>query len=148
MERSEVYSGFRAAWSRRLQEISLELESLAQAMASETKSSAGDKYETAREMIGQARALQESLAFQAREVLAWLELQEAQPSPGSVRAGAVVETSEGWFLVGPLSGSIEFEGVSVAGLTAASPLGAALKGGRPGESRRFRERDVQVVSLR
>jgi transcription elongation GreA/GreB family factor len=122
-----------------------ELEALDEAAANETKSSAGDKYETAREMFSQARDLQRRIREEAEAGLAWIERQRAEASRVACGPGALVETSEGWLLLGPVPVKIEVDGVAVQGVSAQSPLGQALKGARAGETRIFRERALVVL---
>lgn len=124
-----------------------ELEALDEAAANETKSSAGDKYETAREMFSQARDLQRRIREEAEAGLAWIERQRTETSRVACGPGALVETSDGWILLGPVPVRVEVDGVAVQGVSTQSPLGQALKGARPGEPRTFRERSISVTRL-
>ncbi|MDB5048431.1 MAG: transcription elongation factor, partial [Fibrobacteres bacterium] len=77
-----------------------ELDNLSDAAAAETKSSAGDKYETAREMIAQARNLVERNLSETNANLDALDRMAAAPLRDKVGFGSLVETTLGWYLVG------------------------------------------------
>ncbi len=142
--------------SRRLGYLA-ELGSLDEAAAGETKSSAGDKYETAREMIAQSRGLivrnlaETETALQALERMA-----PAKPGEGSgadpetatpgekVMFGSLIETSHGWYLAGVSLGEVEMEGQGVKTLTLASPLGQVLKGKSAGDRLPWRGGTLEI----
>lgn len=121
-----------------------ELESIATAYEGETKSSAGDKYETAREMLSQARAMQLRLLEEAESALDWLDRLEGDPSRPKIAVGALARLNDGWILVCPFPLQLEVDGSTVRCLSLASPLGQAIKGATVGEVRDFRGRPVEV----
>jgi hypothetical protein len=125
----------------------MELDALDEAAQGETKSSAGDKYETAREMIGQARSMQHRIREETQALLDWLDRQDPSTSARAFAAGAVVRTSTGWFLVCPSPIEVEVAGHRVQGVTLASPFGQACKGARAGETRVFRDRTVEILEI-
>ena len=124
-----------------------ELASLGEAAARETKSSAGDKYETAREMIAQGRNLVGRNLSETEGNLAILERMAASPASGMVGLGSLVETSQGWYLVGASLGEIEWEGGPVRTLSLGSPLGQALRGRVPGDRLPWRGGDLAILRL-
>jgi transcription elongation GreA/GreB family factor len=123
-----------------------EMANLDEAAARETKSSAGDKYETAREMIAQSRRLMEGNLAEADAALATLDRMSAAPAQAGCGFGSLVETSQGWLLVGASLGDVEVDGVPIRTLSLASPLGQALKGRRAGD--RFPWRGAELSLLR
>jgi transcription elongation GreA/GreB family factor len=124
-----------------------ELQSLDEAAAAETKSSAGDKYETAREMIAQSRKLIERNLSETEAGLGILERMAAAPLGAQVGFGSLVETSLGWYLVGLSIGELEAQGVPVRTLSLASPLGMALKGRGVGESIPWRGDAFEILGI-
>jgi transcription elongation GreA/GreB family factor len=129
LERKAVLAACRDFLEGKRAGYAAEIAALDEAAAGETKSSAGDKYETAREMIAQSRRLMEKNLSEAEAGLAALDRIAAAPAPVTVAFGALVETSQGWFLVGPSFGEVEMAGgVVVRTLSLASPLGQALRG--------------------
>ncbi len=112
----------------------------------EEKSSAGDKYETGRAMAQNDRdmyAAQQAQAFDDKRSLL------AVP-PGdyeTVRPGALVETTIGWFFVTVSVGIIESNGVRVMVASPKSPAGQALAGKKAGESVTFNGKSLTVISI-
>lgn len=124
-----------------------ELASLDEAAGRETKSSAGDKYETAREMIAQGRNLVGRNLGETENNLGMLDRMAAAPSGAKVGLGSLVETSLGWYLVGASLGEIGWEGTAVRTLSLGSPLGQALRGRVPGDRLAWRGSDLVVLRL-
>ena len=124
-----------------------ELANLDEASARETKSSAGDKYETAREMIAQSRRLVEGNLAEANAALETLDRMAAAPHQAACGFGSLVETSQGWLLVGASLGDVEADGVTVRTLSLASPLGQALKGRKAGDRLHWRGAEHSVLSV-
>ena len=77
-----------------------ELRSVDEAAAGETKSSAGDKYETAREMMAQARALLSRNLAETESGLDTLARMAAAPLRPIIGFGSLVQTNQGWHLLG------------------------------------------------
>lgn len=128
-------------------ECDRELAHLDEAAAGETKSSAGDKYETAREMISQARRLQLERRDKAARGLEWLSRLEPLRAYQAAAAGCLIETEKVAYLLGILTESVTVDGVVVQGLTLASPLGQALKGGRVGDRVAWRGEFLEIRGL-
>jgi len=147
MTKSAVFAALRDQLVGKLERANLELAALDEAALGETKSSAGDKYETAREMIGQARSMQHRIREEAQALLDWLDRQNETGTALGFAAGSLVRTSGGWFLVCPAPVEIAADGIRVQGVTLASPFGQACKGARAGEKRVFRDRTVEILEI-
>lgn len=124
-----------------------ELANLDQAAAAETKSSAGDKYETAREMIAQARNLIGHNLAETDAHLDAVERMAAAPLRDKVHFGSLVETSLGWFLVGAALGELDIQGIPVRAISLASPMGTVLKGRGAGESIPWRGASFDILRI-
>ncbi len=142
--KARVLQAFTEASRTRLQDAEREIASLDEAARGETKSSAGDKYETAREMFAQARDLHRRAQESAAANLEWLERQDPSLVRASAGPGALLRVDGGWILMGPVPFSVELDGVAVQGVSMQGPLGMVLKGARAGEERPFRDRQVVV----
>ncbi|RFP65300.1 3-oxoacyl-ACP synthase [Hymenobacter lapidiphilus] len=114
---------------------------------SETKSSAGDKYETGRAMAQNERDRNLVQLQQARLLLA--ELQRINPDLpcDAVRPGALVHTSMGWFYLGISAGKLPLDGMDYFAVSAAAPVAAVLAGKRPGDSVMFNGKSVRVIAV-
>ncbi len=112
-----------------LQQNLLELQ---QSAANETKSTAGDKHETALAML---QIEQENKRTQLKE----LQIQQAafnkiDPAHVSVEIlnGALVETDKGYFFICVALGKIIHDGLTVYAMSPTSPLGQKMRGLRAG----------------
>ena len=115
---------------------------------SETKSSAGDKYETGRAMAQQERDRHAAQLHEAQLLLA--DLQRINPSlaADTVRPGALVGTSRGLFYVSIGAGQLRTEaGTAFVAVSAGAPLLRALAGCRAGDEVLFQGQPVRVLSV-
>ncbi len=102
---------------------------------SETKSSAGDKYETGRAMIQLELDKLKARIHNARLELDVLNaLPDTAPEPGVVRPGSVVHTDKGIFFLSVSLGKIEADVISVFCVSTSAPIGGAMLGKKVGES--------------
>lgn len=147
LSKVEVLEAFAAGLRERCAAAEKELAALAEAAGNETKSSAGDKYETAREMFSQARDLHRRLLDEARVQLDWISRQDPSLPRTSAGTGALVRTGEGWMLLCPVPTTVEVGDERVQGLSIQSPLGQALKGALEGGVVEFRGRRLEILRL-
>ncbi len=146
-DKSHALARCRAILVARQTDYRRELASLDEASAGETKSSAGDKYETAREMMAQSRRLLEGNLAGVDASLETLARMAAAPARIRCGLGSLVETSLGWMLVGASLGDVESEGATIRTLSLASPLGQALKGRGAGERLPWRGGELLILSV-
>ena len=113
--------------------------------SSETKSSAGDKYETGREMANAERDRNAAHMQQAQQLQAELARISPDASCDTVRPGALVHTSLGVFYISISAGKLE--GHDVFAVSAAAPVAVALKGLRAGQEAVFNGKAVRVLAV-
>ena len=113
--------------------------------SSETKSSAGDKYETGREMANAERDRNAAHMKQAQQLQAELGRISPDAPCDTVRPGALVHTSLGLFYVSISAGKLE--GHDVFAVSAAAPVAVALKGLRAGQEAVFNGKAVRVLAV-
>lgn len=120
----------------------------AQAAANdETKSSAGDKYETGRAMMQAEKdkyARQLATALANRHLLETINPKERRQQ---VRAGSLVRTNEGLYYFSAPLGKITLEGKVYFALSMASPLGQALLEKKAGAEVKFQGRRIVVEGV-
>lgn len=123
MNRTEILDQIGNHLHRQITYIDNELAELVSDLSNETKSSAGDKFETAREMIQQERVkLEQSKAQKTMMFAALNQLKEKSNSP-VVHPGSIIQTNNGIFILGLALGKIRLENNSVIfGLGLNSPL--------------------------
>ena len=115
----------------------------------ETKSSAGDKYETGLSMMQldmekQAEQLQE--AIRTRDLLEKVKLPE-EAGNGTVRPGNAVETTQGNFYIAISAGQLKTNGQTYFAISAATPIGSKLVGLKQGDSFSFNGKDYKVNKI-
>jgi len=115
--------------------------------SSETKSSAGDKYETGREMANAERDRNAAHMQQAQQLQAELARINPEAVCDTVRPGALVATSMGRFYISVSAGKLAVEGPEVFAVSAAAPVAVALKGRRAGEQVVFNGKPVRVTAV-
>jgi transcription elongation GreA/GreB family factor len=113
----------------------------------EGKSSAGDKYETARAMGQLDREMNGRMYEQAHQERLLLDKIDQKIVFSKVAFGALVVTSMGQFFVTIGVGIIEFEGVTIMAISPQSPIGQAIAGKNAGDSFDFRGKIQKIVSI-
>ena len=120
----------------------------AQASANEEgKSSAGDKYETARAMGQLDRDMHARQYETARQERQLLDRLADVPPADRVVPGSLVRTSAGWFVLAVSAGRLAVDGQEVIAVSAQSPVGAALLGKRVGEGFVFLKKNAEVLQI-
>jgi hypothetical protein len=162
MNRIAVLLHIRSELDARHAHYAAEIAQIDEALARETKSSAGDKYETSREMMTQTKTiLVRNLVEVERGIAAVGRMQSQMEGPiqesnsGSrdsanrrVSFGSLLETNQGFFLIGmSLGETMTPEGVCITHCSMASPLGLALRGKEEGESVPWRKTSIQIIKL-
>jgi hypothetical protein len=115
---------------------------------SETKSSAGDKYETGRAMAQQERDRHAKQLHEAQQLLAGLQKINPELPCDAVRSGALVTTNLGLFYLSIGVGKlITADGEAFLAVSPAAPLVVALNGRRAGEEIVFNGKLVRVTAI-
>ena len=124
-----------------------ELKSILEAANEETKNSAGDKFETGREML---MAESEKIASQLKSTedqLVALRNLDTSRTHSRVNAGALVKTDKATYFISTAMGKVEIENHSVFVISAGSPIGQALHGKTAGESCEFQNQQLTILEL-
>ncbi len=120
----------------------------AQAAANEeSKSSAGDKFETGRAMMQRERdknAKQLSEAVHIKQVLKQINWQRKTET---VEAGSLVITNQGAFFISISVGKIVLEEDTYFAISMATPIGKLLQGKRVGEEASFNGRVYRIEEV-
>lgn len=133
--------------NKRVSTLEKALDSSRAEMASESKSTAGDKHETGRAM---AQLEQEKLG---RQLLSARDLQQAaaqikvDEELNEIQFGSLVKASTGLFFFSVGIGKLTVGNESVFCLTMTSPLGNALKGKKIGDIIQFNGRFIAVLEI-
>lgn len=126
--KQQLYGFCKSFIENRLVRINSSIDSLQEALTSETKSSAGDKHETGRAMIQLER---EKLGNQLAEAQLLQELFNKIPLQASstqVGLGSLVLTDQQNYYMGISAGELKIDGVSYFAIAPNTPIGKLLLG--------------------
>ena len=145
--KTQLHAACRAYLQQRIDAAQAAMRAAQESANSETKSSAGDKYETGRAMAQEERnrnavQLREALNLQAE----LLRIDPAKPCD-TVRPGALVTTSLGRFYLGISAGRLTVGGVDYFAVAPAAPVAAALSGKRVGEPATFNGKSMRITDV-
>ncbi|AYL98232.1 3-oxoacyl-ACP synthase [Mucilaginibacter celer] len=104
------------------------------ASTDDTKSSAGDKYETGREMMQQETDRNMAQLNEANKLLVALNRISTAGTSAKAEPGSVISTNNGNFYLAISAGSLILDGKSYFAVSPASPVGSKLMGKQPGDS--------------
>jgi hypothetical protein len=119
--------------SQRIDDMQKTLDDLRESIKNETKSTAGDKYETARAML---QIEQENVSKQMNDLLeqkSQLEKLSMVEASDAIIKGSLVKTDRGYLYISIALGKVKVDDVIVVALSPQSPLGKqliALKAGQ------------------
>src|SRR6185312_9724817 len=99
----------------------------------ESKSSAGDKYETGREMMQQETDRNQAQLNEANKLLIALNQISVDSSPSLAAPGSLVITDNGKFYLSISAGALSLNGEGYFAVSPASPIGSKLLGRRTGD---------------
>lgn len=127
-------------------ELTIQLEILNDAIANETKSSAGDKFETSREMMHQEKAkISDQLRLQK---VFRMQLNAVRKEPAKrVEFGALIITNNGNFFVAAALGKIEFEKNSYFIISEEAPFYKMMHHKEAGEEFEFRKKVYSISDV-
>ncbi|UOQ99199.1 3-oxoacyl-ACP synthase [Hymenobacter sp. 5317J-9] len=140
-----LYALCHAFIEQRISAARTAMQAAQESSSSETKSSAGDKYETGREMANAERDRNAAHMQQAQQLQAELARINPELPCATVRPGALVSTSLGRFYISISAGKLE--GAEVFAVSPAAPVAVALKGLRAGEEAGFNGKTVRVLAV-
>ncbi len=121
------------------------LEDLSSSMAGETKSSAGDKFETSRAMMQADQERYKAIVITAKGLRQQLSVLSLETSD-LIREGSLVLTSQGKYFIAVGLGKVELSEIIYV-ISNASPIGRLLMGKSAGESIVFNGRTIEIQEL-
>lgn len=112
---------------QQISDLEAQLDGLQQSSASESKSSSGDKYETARETINQTRGMLEKQLTGFKFMNAQIKAVPLK-AMDSIQEGALIELEMGWLWVSVAMGKVVVDGIDFHLVSKNSPLVEILWG--------------------
>lgn len=131
----------------RLTRLRTSIKDLENDLGNETKSSAGDKYETSREMINAEIDNLGKQLQQYQKLKGIIQLAENRKPSENIQLGSVVKTTQAnYFLLIPV-GEIEIDNQKFYGIGINSPIGKLILGKSAGERFHFQEQDIEIQKV-
>lgn len=130
-----------------IQQLEKSIQDIQTAANEETKSSAGDKYETGRAMMQQEK--DKLMARLETNLTQRNQLQQLKPNRSSTRAerGSLVQTNEGYFYLATALGKIVWGDHKCFVISMGSPLAQALLNRKKGDHFNFQGRKIQILDI-
>ena len=145
--KTQLYHLCQDLMGQRIETAETALEQAREASNDDTKSSAGDKFETTREMMQQDITRNKSLLMDAKQNLQVLEAIKDIPKSDRVKSGSLVETSEGVFYISISVGQLSVEGKPFFAISALSPIGQLLLGKKVNDSISFNNKKYVIKDI-
>ena len=146
-EKENVIATCKLILSKQQEQLLLAMDSLVESMASETKSSLGDKHETARARM---QFEQEKLQHQVEELrqqLLLLNKIDTQVVHNRVGFGSLVVIEKGLFFIATALGRLVLGNETIYIISANSPLAMAIRGLQQGDSVVFQNQTQTILKL-
>jgi transcription elongation GreA/GreB family factor len=132
---------------RRMQTSYEAMEAAKNSANEEGKSSAGDKYETARAMGQLDREMNGRMYEQARQERLSLDKIDTETLFTKVAFGALVETTMGYFFISIGAGIIELNAIKFMVISQEAPIGQVIFGKSVKDTFEFRGKTHKILSI-
>jgi len=134
----------------RITMIESALETARDSSNDDTKSSAGDKYETSREMIQQdINRYQKQLVEANKDLQQLISIESTidDDTHDFIRLGSLIQTSTGLYLLAISIGALKVRDTNVFVISPASPIGQLLIGKKIGDSFIFNKLNSNIQAI-
>ncbi len=118
-----------------------------QAQNDDTKSSAGDKYETGREMAQQETNRNLAQLNEANKLMVALNQISFNGSSAKAETGSLIMTDNGNFYLAISAGALLLDGKTYVAVSPASPIGFKMKDKKAGEEFILNEKTYQIQQV-
>ena len=128
----------------RIDTVTQAIDAAQQAANEETKSSAGDKYETGRAMMQQDTDRNRAQLTEANKLMVALNQINTDFSSETALPGSLVITNNGKFYLAISAGTLLLDGETYFAVSPGSPIGLKLKGQKAGAEFSLNDKPYQV----
>lgn len=147
MDKYQVIDLCRHKIKKQLNQIQQQLESIQEARSQETKSSAGDKFETGRAMLQSEEDRIQNQHDLHKMLLKELQATSKLSSNGQIQKGSLVQTQKHWYYLSVPMGKLRISDGECYVISVSSPLGMELLGKKKGDRFDFRGREMEILNL-
>jgi len=145
--KKEIHNHLVKDLNQKVETLKNSIKDTIEARNNDTKSSAGDKYETGREMLQieiQKNEIQLSKTLKTLKKLSNINISKTSDI---VEYGSLVLTNNGNYFISIAYGKIEIENNIFYSISLASPLGKLLLNKKAGEHFTFQEKEYTVLNI-
>lgn len=146
MNRSVLFELIKEQLAYKIQALQADVSDLQQGIADDSKSSAGDKFETSREMAQQELSKLQTQISEQQRLKSLLENQQNHYSE-TAQLGSVIQTSIGNFILGIPVGKVFCENNSFIGIGVGAPMGQVLLQKKKGEKIQFNQQTILIEEI-
>lgn len=147
LDKPSVYNACLTLLEQRAEELANDLENLKESAESDTKSSMGDKYETAREMINLEKGKLAERMDQVSQMKAALHSLDALQVMHEVKQGALVRIESGYCYISIGLGHVEVGDEKIWVISPMAPLSRAMLGKKKGDMVNMAGKTQQIISI-
>ena len=147
MLKQKIYNHYLQVINDKVKSLQNILADLKESGTNETKSTAGDKHETALAMLQIEQANVRSQLKEVLEQKSTLEKINPALSPASIVNGSLVKTNRGYLFMSVALGKAVVDGTTVIALSQQSPLGKLLMGLKEGGSTVINSNSYVIESI-
>jgi len=147
MEKTAIISFIQQHLEAQLSDYIDELHSVNEEIGKETKSSAGDKFETSREMMSQeVGRIEERIAYLKKQINSLHQI--PLNTVDTIQNGSLVLTNHELFFFGIAFGKLHVEKETLMGLSLNSPLGKLMATKKKGDELTFMNRNYLIQNVK
>lgn len=132
---------------KKIQDMQRDFQLARESRNSDTKSSAGDKFETGRQMMQKEMDKCSMMIDLYQNQWNTLDQIKLQNTPKFIDQGSLILTDKGNYLLSIGLGKIELERESYFIISVDSPIGSLLKGKSIGDKIVFRENSIKITNI-
>lgn len=145
--REELLRSCHTYVNERILRLEASVRDLEHDLGNETKSSAGDKYETSREMINAEISQLDRQLKEFKKLKGILSLPQLQKASTAIQLGSIVITNTAnYFLAIPV-GEVNINKEKFYAIGINSPMAQLLNGKQKGDVFTFREKEVKILDV-
>ena len=147
MNKADLLKSIKRQLQDEFAQLEADVERTREAMFDETKSSAGDKYETGREMIRQELDKLEQSLMNTRKKIDQVESLENKMPSEQITQGSLIITDKAVFWLGIALGKVSAEGQTIMCISPEAPLAGAFRGKKAGEQVHFLQQEYLIREI-
>jgi transcription elongation GreA/GreB family factor len=147
MEKSTVYKACLDELESHIDELQKAVHVVHESMVGEDKSTAGDKYETARAMAQNEFVRLSNQLDVLKADAGHLQIMHVEDIYNTVQMGALVQTESRWIYIATGLGKLEVGDQSVIAISPSSPLAQAFMSHSAGETVEFHGQKEKIIAV-